>query len=113
VVPSAGRTQSVGETLDLLVHMHFPNSEAMEGGVAHGTAGRAKLLDWGVVTKVVTYGRVVWAIESFAPYKTQEWMGYSRPSCKRAGRSLTLTWSGSFVPAWRLAMFQQRDARLR
>jgi hypothetical protein len=62
--------QSEGETLDLLVHMHFPNSEAMEGGVALVTTGRAKRLDWHVVTKVVTYGRDVWAIDSFAPYKS-------------------------------------------
>jgi hypothetical protein len=42
----------------------------MEGGVASATAGRAKRLDWQVATKVVTYGRVVWAIDSFAPYKS-------------------------------------------
>jgi hypothetical protein len=42
----------------------------MEGGVAHATAGRAKGLDSRVATKVVTYGRDVWAIDSFAPYKS-------------------------------------------
>jgi hypothetical protein len=38
VAPSGGRTQSEGETLDLLLRMHFPNSEAMEGEVALATA---------------------------------------------------------------------------
>jgi len=40
VTPSGRRMQSEGETLNLLLHMHFPNSVAMEKGVA--TAGRAK-----------------------------------------------------------------------
>jgi hypothetical protein len=42
----------------------------MEKGVAPATAGCAKRLDWQVATKVVTYGRVVWATDSFAPYKS-------------------------------------------
>jgi hypothetical protein len=40
-------------------------------------------------------------------------MGYSRLRCKRDGRSLFLTWSGSFVPALRLDMFQPCGARFR
>jgi hypothetical protein len=39
----------------------------IEGRVAPAAACHAKRLDWGVVAKVVTYGRVVWAIDSFAP----------------------------------------------
>jgi hypothetical protein len=31
-------------------------SEALQGGVAHATAGCAKRLNWWVATKVVTYG---------------------------------------------------------
>jgi hypothetical protein len=62
--------QSKGETLDLPLHMRFPDSEAVEGGVASVTAGCAKRLDWQVVTTVVTYGKVVWATDSFAPYKS-------------------------------------------
>jgi hypothetical protein len=42
----------------------------MENGVAPATAGRAKRLDWQVGTEVVTYGRVVWAADLFAPYKS-------------------------------------------
>jgi hypothetical protein len=70
VAPSVRRTHSKGETLDFLLHMHFPNSVAMEKGVAPATVGRAKRLDWQVATKVVTYGKAVWAIDSFAPYNS-------------------------------------------
>jgi hypothetical protein len=41
----------------------------MEKGLAPATAGHAKQLDWQVATKVVIYGTVVWAIDSFVPYK--------------------------------------------
>jgi hypothetical protein len=41
----------------------------MEKTVAPEVAGRAKRLDWRVATKVVTYGRVACAIDSFATYK--------------------------------------------
>jgi hypothetical protein len=70
VAPSGRRTQSEGETLDLLLHMHFPNSDVMQKGVAPPTAGCAKRLDWQVATEVVTYGRVAWAIDSSTPYKS-------------------------------------------
>jgi hypothetical protein len=40
------------------------------GRVAHATASCATRLDWQVATKVVTYGRAVWAIDSFAPHKS-------------------------------------------
>jgi hypothetical protein len=70
VAPSGGRTQSEGENLDLLLHTHFTDSEADEGEVASVFAGRATRLDWQVATKVVTCRRVVWAIDSFAPYES-------------------------------------------
>jgi len=38
--------------------------------VAPVAAHCAKRLDGRVVARVVTYGRVVWAIDSFAPYKS-------------------------------------------
>jgi hypothetical protein len=46
---------------------------------------------------VVTYGRVVWAINSFAPYK----------SPGMDGRSLFLTWSRFFAPAYVPATWRQ------
>jgi hypothetical protein len=62
--------QSEGETLDLLLHTHFPDSEAVEEKVVSVFASRIIQLDWQVAAKVVNYRRVVWAIESFAPYKS-------------------------------------------
>jgi hypothetical protein len=96
VAPSGGHTQSEQETLDLLLDVHFPNSVVIEERVA--AACPVKRLDWWVATKVVTYGRVVWAIDSFAPYK-MGWTGYSRLCYKRNGRSLSLTWLRFFMSA--------------
>jgi len=59
-------TRSEGETLDLLLTIHFPTSDAMEGGVVSKDAFRASL-DWRVATKGITYRRVAWAIDTFAP----------------------------------------------
>ena len=58
--------QSEGETLDLLLATHFPDSDVVEGGgvptVPH--------VDWQVAAKIITYRRVEWAIGSFAPHKS-------------------------------------------
>jgi hypothetical protein len=70
VAPSGEHTQSEGETLDLLLVTHFPNSVAIERKVLPAAAHRAKCLDWRVAAKIVTYGRVVWVIDTFAPYKS-------------------------------------------
>ena len=61
--------QSEGETLQLLLATHFPNLVATEKKMVPATARRAKCMDWWVAVRVVTHGRVVWAINSFAPYK--------------------------------------------
>jgi hypothetical protein len=60
VAPSGQGTQSEKETLNLLLHMHFPGSRAVGEG-APGNFGRTTRLDWQVATKVVTYRRVMWA----------------------------------------------------
>jgi len=70
VVPSGRRTQSEGETLDLLLTTHFPNSEITQETAAPAAALPARRLDWGLATRVVTYRRVERAIDSFAPYKS-------------------------------------------
>jgi hypothetical protein len=62
--------QSEGETLDLLLHTHFSDSGAVEEGVAPVLARRATQLVWQEAAKVVTCRRVVWATDSFAPYKS-------------------------------------------
>jgi hypothetical protein len=70
VAPSGQHTQSEGETLDLLLHTHFPGSGAEREKTTSSFASRTTRLDWQVATKVVTYRRVVWAIDSFDPYKS-------------------------------------------
>ena len=67
VAPSGERKQSEGETLDLLLATHFPNSSAVERGATLAAARRTKRLDWRVTAKIVTYQRVVCAIDYFAP----------------------------------------------
>jgi len=43
--------------------------------------------------------------------KIQVWMAYSRLFCNGLGRLSSHAWSESFVPAWRLAMFQPHGDR--
>ena len=69
VAPSRLRTQSEGETLDLLLATHFPGSICAEGEVLPAPACRTNCLAWQVSAKIVSYRRVEWAIYSFAPYK--------------------------------------------
>jgi hypothetical protein len=109
VSPSGERTQSERETLDLLLHTHFSYLRAVEEREATVFAGRAARLDWQVATKVVTYRRVVWAIDSFAPYKSpgmdgifpallQEGRGVLVPYLVRIFRTCLAT--GYVPPAW-------------
>jgi len=70
VAPAGGHTQSKGETLDLLLATHFPNSVVIERELVPATARHTKHLDWWVATRIVTYWRVVWVIDSFAPNKS-------------------------------------------
>jgi len=58
VAPSGERAQSEGETLDLLLATHFPNSSAMERGAIPNAACRTRCLDWRMAAKNVTYRRV-------------------------------------------------------
>jgi len=58
MAPSGG--QSEGETLDLLLATHFPNSVVIKKEAAPAAAFHAKHLDWQVAARFVTYGRVVW-----------------------------------------------------
>jgi len=67
VIPSSGRTQSEGETLELLLATHFPNSGVTQEAAAPAAALLARHSDWRLTTRVVTYRRVEWALVSFAP----------------------------------------------
>jgi hypothetical protein len=70
VAPNGKRTQSDGETSDLLLTAHFPVSNVTEKVAVPASACRCNRFDWRVAAKLVTYQRVGWAINSFAPYKS-------------------------------------------
>jgi hypothetical protein len=78
VTPTGERTQSEGETLDLLLRTHLPSSGAA-GVVATANYCHATRRDSREAEGVVTYRRVVWAIESFVPYKSPGRMGSFLP----------------------------------
>jgi len=50
---------------------------------AVGAASRASRCDWRVAAEVVNYGRVEWAISSFAPYKSSGMDSIFPARCKR------------------------------
>jgi len=56
-----------GETLEFLLTTHFPSSGVTQEAAAAVLARRS---DWRLPTRVVTYRRVEWAIDSFASYKS-------------------------------------------
>jgi len=58
LAPTGERTQSEGETLDLLLATHFPNSVAEEGGVVPAAARRATRVDWRVAARIINHRRV-------------------------------------------------------
>jgi hypothetical protein len=68
--PSGRRTQSEGETLELLLSTHFPNSGVTQELAAPAAALLARHPDWKLATRVVTYRKVEWAIGSFVPFKS-------------------------------------------
>ena len=70
VAPSGGPTQSEEEALEQLLTAHFPNSGVTQEAAAPSAALLARCSDWRLATRVVTYRRVEWAIDSFAPYKS-------------------------------------------
>jgi len=58
VAPTGERTQSEGETLDLLLATHFPDSDAVEGGEVPAAARRTTGVDWLVAARIITCHRV-------------------------------------------------------
>ena len=70
MAPLGRRTQPGGETLELLLTMHFPNSGVTQGLAAPAAALLARCPNWRLAMKVVAYRRLEWAIDSFAPYNS-------------------------------------------
>jgi len=61
--------QSEGETLELLLTTHFPNSEVTQEFAAPAAALLARRSEGRPAARVVTYRRVEWTFDSFAPYR--------------------------------------------
>jgi len=70
VAPSGRHTQSEGETLEILLTTHFPNSVITQESVVLAAALLARRPDWRLAVRIVNYRRVEWAKDSFAPYKS-------------------------------------------
>jgi hypothetical protein len=92
--------ESEGETLDLLLVTHFPNSVAIEREALPVTACSAEHLDWKVAAKIVTYGRVVWAIDSIAPYRSSCMDGVFLALLQEGQEVLIPYLVKIFLPAW-------------
>jgi hypothetical protein len=69
VAPLGRCMQSKGETLEFLLTTHLPNSEVTQELAAPLSTLLARRSSWRLAARVVTYRRVEWAIDSFAPYK--------------------------------------------
>jgi hypothetical protein len=82
-------TQSAGETLELLLTTHFPNSEATQEFAAPAAALLARRSEGRLAARVVTYRRVEWAIDSFAPYKSPVVNGVF-PALLQEGREVVI-----------------------
>jgi hypothetical protein len=87
VAPTGG--QSEGETLDLLLNTHFPDSAPVEGGAEPAAICRTTGLDWRIATRIITYRRVEWAINSFALYKSPGMDGIF-PALLQSGREILI-----------------------
>jgi hypothetical protein len=112
VAPSGRRTQSEGETLELLLTTHFPNSGVTQELAAPAAALLARRPDWRLATKVVTYRRVEWAIDSFAPYKSPGVDGIFSALLQQA-REVVIPYLVRIFRACLTTMFQPCGDRLR
>lgn len=69
-------TETVGETLQLLLKSHFPGSEAVRGngaetGEVTGRAlTRASPRDWALANHLINQTKIKWATGTFQPFKT-------------------------------------------
>jgi hypothetical protein len=74
--------------LDLLLATHFTGSIGA-GGALPALVGLTNRLNWQVASKVVTYRRVEWAINSFSPYKSPKADGIF-PAMLQQGREILI-----------------------
>jgi hypothetical protein len=98
MAPPGRCMQSKGETLLLLLVTHFPNLVITEKVAVPAAAHCAKRLDWRVAVWVVTYRRVEWAIDSFAPYRSSGMDGIF-PSLLKEGWKILVPYLVLFLRA--------------
>ena len=70
MAPSGRHMQSEGETLELLLTTHFPNSGVTQESVVPAAALLDRCPNCRLAKRVVTYRRVELAIDTFAQYKS-------------------------------------------
>ena len=85
MAPAVGHTRSEGETLELLLTTHFPNSGITQEVAAPAGALLARRSDWRLSTTVVTYRSVEWAIDYFAHIRDRGGWHIPGPVAKGAG----------------------------
>ncbi|CAH1974332.1 unnamed protein product [Acanthoscelides obtectus] len=68
--PSGGNTTSEEDTLRLLMDTHFPGSTVARSITECMQLRRPSREDWRTAREIVTFERTVWAVDSFAPYKS-------------------------------------------
>jgi len=86
--------------LGLSLVTHFPSSVALEREAVPTAACRTTRLDQWVAERVVTYGRVVWAIDSFAPFKSPGLDGKFPAMLQEGWEHLVPYLVKIFLPAW-------------
>ena len=89
MAPTGERTQTEGETLDLLLGTHFPTSNVVASGLLPATACRTSQVNWQMAARIFTYRKVEWAINSFAPYKSPGMDGIF-PALLQEGRGILI-----------------------
>lgn len=67
-LPGGGFTSSAGETLQHLLSVHFPNST--NAPPDEDDSGPHTTVDYRTSSKVVTYERLRWSIQTFSPFKS-------------------------------------------
>jgi hypothetical protein len=122
VAPKGWCTQSEEETLELLHTTHFPNTGVTQKVAAPAAALLTRHPNWRLTTRVVTYRRVEWAIDSFAPYKSPRVDGIF-PALPQQAREVVIPYlvrifraclATGYVPAiWRQVKVDYRPISLR
>lgn len=70
ITPDGSYTEDEEQRALLLLETHFPGSKPTGGVTIEGRSNRTKREDWDVAKRILSPGRLEWAINSFQPYKS-------------------------------------------